>query len=392
MFDRVILHVDMDAFFASVAQRDNPDLRGKPVIVGGHSLKRGVVCSASYEARAMGVRNAMPVSKARELCPNAISVSVDFQAYRLANMALREVWSRYSPSVEVASFDEAYLDLTGCEALLGPPLEVARRLQADIKASTQLPSTVGVGPNKLLAKVASKRGKPAGLCQVPRGQELAWLAPLAVRDLHGIGEATAGRLARLGIVKVGQLQSLDEATIVRALGPGSEYLVRMARGEDDRPLSTSSPAKSIGAERTFDGDLADEQQLVAIFHDLVQEVAYRARKSQVVARTISVKIRYADFETFEREKTLPDGVDQDRPIAETALALWRQHATPGRPLRLVGVRLSNFRSGAQLSWLAPEREQQRQLDGALDALRERHGLYVVSRGTHLERKTSRPER
>lgn len=385
--ERVILHVDMDAFFASVAQLDRPELQGKPVIVGGHSLRRGVVSSCSYEARAFGVRNAMPLYKAMQLCPGAIVVRVEMGRYRDMNERLREIWSRYSPLVEVASFDEAYLDLTGSRALLGEPLDVARRLQAEIRDVTGLPCTVGIGPNKLLAKVASKRGKPAGLCAVPRGEELAWLAPLRVTDLHGIGEATARRLADLGINRVGHLQAMSEAELARCLGAGSEHLVRMARGQDDRPLTPSSPAKSIGAERTFDDDLRDAERLKAILFDLVQEVAFRARRGRVLARTVSVKIRYRDFETIERERTLPVASDDDQAFAALALELLRAHSDPARPLRLLGVRLSNFTTTGQLSLFdGPQHEAQQQLNKALDRLRERHGLYVVSRATHLARE------
>lgn len=384
-FPRVVLHVDMDAFFASVAQLDDPSLRGQPVIVGGHSLRRGVVSACSYEARAFGVRNAMPLYKALQLCPQARLARVNMARYREVNHQLREVWGRYSPVVDVASFDEAYLDLTGTEALLGPPLEVARRLQADVQATLSLSCSVGVGPNRLLAKVASKRHKPHGLCQVPADGVLEWLAPLRVRDLHGIGAATTARLNAIGITHVHHLQSVSPSDLVRCLGPGAEYLWQLAHGIDDHPVQAGGHAKSIGAERTFDGDQADPARLKAIFFDLVQEVAYRMRKAHVLARTITIKIRYADFETLERASTLEVATDDDQAIADVALTLFARHAVPGRALRLLGVRASGFGASAQLSWLAPEAsEERRSLHTALDRLRERHGLYVVSRATHLE--------
>jgi DNA polymerase-4 len=306
--------------------------------------------------------------------------------YREVHELLKEIWARHAPVVETASFDEAYLDLTGCEALLGPPVEVARALQADIVESAGLPCSVGVGPNKLLAKVASKRAKPHGICVVPEGQELSWLAPLPVGQIHGIGPKTVERLARYGLTHVHHLQDLPREELTRFLGPGAEHLADLARGIDRRAVESTGHAKSIGAERTFDADIQDAASLKAIIYDLVQEVAYRARKAHVVARTVTVKIRYKGFETIERERTLPQASDDDGTLAAMALTLWREHAEAGRPIRLLGVRLSNFHTVAQLNWLAPvEREEQRKLNAALDKLRERHGLFVVSRATHLTR-------
>ena len=382
--DRVILHVDMDAFFASVAQRDDPALRGKPVVVGGHSIRRGVVSSASYEARAFGVRSAMPIAEALARCPHAVVVPAAMARYREVNLQLRAIWARHAPVVEVASFDEAYLDLTGCRALLGDPADVARAIQRDILAETGVTCSVGVATSKLLAKVASKRHKPRGLCVVPAGEEAAWLAPLAIGELHGVGPATAGKLQKLGIVRVGQLLEVPEALLVRHLGPGGAHLPAMARGHDDRPVSPHGAAKSIGAETTFDRDVAARDRLEAVLRDLVQEVAFRARRAGVVGRTVTVKVRYHDFETIGRARTLPQATDDDDAIADAALALLAEHAAPGRQVRLLGVTLSQLGTVAQLSWLAPPRAEARKaLNEALDLLRERHGLFVVSRGTHL---------
>jgi DNA polymerase-4 len=383
---RTVLHVDMDAFFASVAQLDDPSLRGKPVIVGGHSLRRGVVSACSYETRAFGVRSGMPLFEALTRCPHASLAPVNMARYREVHELLKEIWARHAPVVETASFDEAYLDLTGCEALLGPAVGVATALQADIVESAGLPCSVGVGPNKLLAKVASKRAKPHGVCVVPEGQELEWLAPLAVGQIHGIGPKTVERLARYGLTHVQHLQDLPREELARFLGPGAEHLADLARGIDRRAVEPTGHAKSIGAERTFDADVQDAESLKAILYDLVQEVAYRARRAHVVARTVTVKIRYQGFETLERERTLPQASDDDGTLSAMAIQLWQEHAEAGRPIRLLGVRLSNFHTVAQLSWLAPaEKEERRQLNAALDKLRARHGLFVVSRATHLTR-------
>lgn len=384
---RSVLHVDMDAFFASVAQVDDPALRGRPVIVGGTSLRRGVVTSASYEARAYGVRSAMPLYQALERCPHAVVVPGAFERYREVNRQLRAIWARHAPVVEVASFDEAYLELTGCEALLGDPAEVARAIQRDVLAETGVTCSVGVASSKLLAKVASKRHKPRGLCVVPRGEEAAWLAPLAIGDLHGVGPATAKKLAEVGLVRVGQLLEVPEDQLERYLGPGAAALRLMAQGIDTRPVSPHGAAKSIGAETTFDRDVASRERLAAVFRDLVQEVAFRARRAGVLARTVAVKVRYHDFETIGRARTLVQATDDDDAIAAAALALFAEHAEPGRPVRLVGVTLSQFTTVAQLSLLAPaDTEEKKALNVALDRLRERHGLFVVSRGTHLGRR------
>ncbi|MDB5102301.1 MAG: DNA-directed polymerase [Cyanobacteria bacterium RYN_339] len=383
---RAILHVDMDAFFASVAQLDDPSLRGKPVIVGGHSLRRGVVSACSYETRVFGVHSGMPLFEALTRCPQAVLARVDMPRYREVHELLKEIWARHAPVVETASFDEAYLDLTGCDALLGPPEGVARAVQADIVASAGLPCSVGVGPNKLLAKVASKRAKPSGVCVVPEGQELAWLAPLPVGQIHGIGPKTVERLARFGLTQVAHLQAIPREELARFLGPGAEHLADLANGIDRRAVVGSGHAKSIGAERTFDADVQDAATLKAIIYDLVQEVAYRGRQARVLARTVTVKIRYQGFETLERERTLPQASDDDGTLAAMALTLLREYAEPGRPIRLLGVRLSNFHTVAQLNWLAPEeKDEHRRLNTALDKLRERHGLFIVSRATRLAR-------
>ena len=383
---RTILHVDMDAFFASVAQLDDPRLRGKPVVVGGASLRRGVVSSASYEARAFGVRSAMPLYQALERCPKAVVVPGNMPRYREIHRQLRAVWERFSPAVEVASFDEAYLDLTGTEALLGAPRTVAKALQKAVLDETGLTCSVGVASNKLVAKVASKRYKPHGLCLVPPGEEAAWLAGLPLTDLHGLGPKTAAKLGEIGIHRVEQLLAVPEGELDRYLGPLAQHLRRMASGQDDRPVTPESPSKSVGAETTFRHDIDEAERLKAVIYDLVQEVAFRLRQDGVMAKTVTVKIRYDNFETITRARTLAEATDDDQAIAEAARDLLVQHAEPGRPVRLLGVTASGLTTLAQLSWLGAEKREERQrLNQALDKLRDRHGLWVVSRATHLKR-------
>ena len=382
---RTILHVDMDAFFASVAQHDDPSLRGQPVIVGGYN--RGVVCSASYEARAFGIHSAMPTFQALQRCPHARVVKLDFRRYEEVHGQIKRIWQRHAPLVEVASFDEAYLDLTGCEALLGEPDDVGRAIQRETVAETGVTCSVGVAANKLLAKIASKRHKPRGLCVVPRGEEAAWLAPLAIDDLHGVGPQMAKRLAAVGLRRVGQLVAVPEADLARYLGAHARHVRQLALGLDDRAVEPHGHAKSIGASTTFHRDLLAPDALVAIMHDLVQEVAFRARQAGVVARTVAVKIRYGDFQTTSRARTLLAATADDDAIAHAARELLLAHLEPGRAVRLLGVTLSHLHTVQQLSWLAePAREDREALHAALDQLRERHGVFVVSRGTHLTRQ------
>lgn len=380
----VVLHVDMDAYFASIQQRDNPALRGQPVIVGGRSSSRGVVASASYEARAYGVRAAMPTAQALARCPGAIVLPCDMSRYRAVTQQLEGIWQRWSPKVEVASLDEAYLDLTGCERLLGTTDRIAQALQAEIRAETGLTCSIGVGSSKLVAKLASQRHKPRGICLVPAGDERAWLAGFAVGDVPGIGPKTAERLQQIGIHHVRDLQRQSEDQLVQRLGPAAHGLVQLAHGIDPRPVCPDRPVKSIGAEATFATDLRDRQALKAILLDQVQEVAFRLRRQGRPAKTVAIKVRYADFETITRARTLAVATDDDQVIATTALALFRQHASPGRAIRLLGVTVSQFTDHAQLSLLdGADHAARHQLHQTLDGLRHRFGLWSVSRATHL---------
>ncbi|MGE5707743.1 MAG: DNA polymerase IV [Bacteroidota bacterium] len=379
---RSILHVDMDAFFASVAQREHPELQGKPVIVGGHSIRRGVVASASYEARAFGVRSAMPLFRAMELCPQAIRVSVDMATYREVNHQLREIWGRFSPLVEPLGFEEAYLDLTGCEKLLGPAQQVAYALRAEILRETGLSASVGAGSSKLLAKIASKAAKPAGVCVVPPGEEESWLFPRDIGVIPGVGPRTEQRLHQLGIKTVGQLAQVPLALLTSHFGVQGADLHAIAQGQDPRPVQPGGPPKSLGGEETFDEDSLDPVFLRRHILKIVCEVAYRLRRHDFLASTVSVKLRYGrTFETLERSSTIPP-TDEEETFYATAWKLF-EHAWDGRALRLVGVSLSNLRPNHQLSLFSQEGKQQR-LTRTLDGLRDRFGREAVRRATLLE--------
>ncbi|MBO9542696.1 DNA polymerase IV [bacterium] len=396
MKQRSILHVDMDAFFASIAQRDYPEYRGKPVIIGGHSTKRGVVASASYEARAFGVRSAMPLYKAYELCPHATRLPVEMNKYREVNAQLREIWSRFSPVVEPVSFDEAYLDLTGTEALLGPAAGVAEALRAAILKETGLSASVGGGTSKLLAKIASKEAKPAGVYLIPPGEEMAWLSPRDVAIVPGVGERTKERLYSLNIKTIGQLLDVGEAFLTAHFGAQGADLALIAQGQDPRPVSPGGPPKSMGGEETFDVDSTDPVFLRRMILKIACELGYRMRKHGLTAATVTAKVRYGKtFETVERSKTLPVGTDEDDVVYDLAWQLLISAWDGRRPLRLIGASVSNFRPNAQLALFSPVVSKgigaSRDPDAlyrTMDQLRDRFGQGAVRRGTLLENEGS----
>ncbi len=391
---RSIMHVDMDAFFASIAQLDNPSLRGKPVIVGGHSIKRGVVASASYEARAFGVRSAMPLYKAVELCPHAIRVTVRMDRYREVNRQLQEIWGRFAPLVEPVGFDEAYLDMTGTEALLGPPEQVAYAIRAAILAETQLSASVGAGSSKLLAKIASKAAKPSGVCVVPQGEEMEWLHPRDVGLIPGVGHRTRERLEALNIRTIGQLADESLEKLIEDFGAQGADLYLIAQGKDPRPVTPGGPPKSIGGEETFDGDSADPVYLRRRLLKIVCELGYRLRKQGLTAATVSAKLRYAKtFETLERSLTLLAASDDDDVFYETAWKLLKAGWDGKRPLRLVGATLSNFQPNAQLTLFSMGKSRNSTaLHQALDNIRGRYGLEAVQRGALVGDRRARKRR
>jgi DNA polymerase-4 len=381
MTTRSILHVDMDAFFASVAQRDHPEWRGKPVIVGGHSVKRGVVASASYEARVFGVRSAMPLYKAYELCPHAVRVPVDMEAYRRVNAQLRTVWERFAPVVEPLGFEEAYLDMTGTEQLLGAVEGVAHALRDAIARETGLSASVGGGSSKLLAKVASRAAKPSGVCIVRAGEEEVWLHPREIGVLPGVGERMQARMQQLGIRTVGQLAGISEPMLRAHFGQLGSDLLQMAHGKDPRAVNPAGAAKSIGGEETFDQDSADPVFLRRILLGIACELGYRLRRHDYLAGTISAKVRYAKtFQTVERSVTLAVPTRSDETIHETAWGLLKSAWDGQKPLRLIGASLSNFKPDAQLNLFEPSSSA---LAETLDRLRDRYGAGAVRRGSLL---------
>jgi DNA polymerase-4 len=371
----------MDAFYASVEQRDRPELAGKPVLVGS-DRRRGVVSAASYEARRYGCRSAQPMAVALRLCPQAVVVRPRFSRYAEASRQVFAIFRDVTPLVEPLSIDEAFLDVTGTERLFGLPIEVAKRIRSRIRSEVKLTASVGVAPNKYLAKLASDLEKPDGLTVITAQDAEATLAPLPIERVWGIGPATAGRLHRHGIRTIGDLQELSHEELESHLGSAGPHYYRLARGLDDRPVHEPGEAKSISHEHTFEEDLEDPAEVRAVLLSQTEDVGRRLRRSGQLARTVTVKIRYGDFETITRSATLPAPSDVTTELWEVAAALFDRWAASGyRPVRLIGMGTSHLGpEGAQLSLFPDaERERRRKLDRAVDRIKEKFGRDAIHR-------------
>jgi DNA polymerase-4 len=343
MSGRKILHVDMDAFFASVEQRDRPELRGRPVVVGGPPNSRGVVAAASYEARAFGIRSAMPSARAGRLCPDAVFVPPDFERYRAASAQIHGVFREVTDLVEPLSIDEAFLDVTRNH--LDEPLarEVARYLKARIKQVTGLTASAGAAPNKFIAKLASDFDKPDGLVVVPPERVDAFLLPLKVERIWGVGPATAKRLHELGARTIADIRRLDPAVLEHRFGRMGRHIMALAHGRDERAVQTRRAAKSRGAETTLAKDETDLATLAGLVGRLSERICEGLAKRDMVGRTITLKLRYDDFTTITRSRTLHRPTRDSAVIREVACELMAAHTEAGqRPVRLVGVSLSGF--------------------------------------------------
>lgn len=393
---RKILHLDLDAFFCAVEEQRDPSLRGQPFAVGGRPEERGVVASCSYPARQFGVRSAMPMSTARRLCPTLIIVPHRRGAYIDASRAVIAHLHNLTPSVEQLSIDEAFLDVT---LLPDPPVEIARRLQGAINADLGLPCSLGVAANKLLAKIANTTGKsrargsqpPNAITVVPPGEEAAFLAPLPVRDLWGVGPATSAQLERLGLHTIGDLARWPEDDLIRRFGKQGQTLARHARGLDDRPVEVEHETKSISRETTFSRDVADGETLRRVLRELSDGVGWQSRQAALSGKTITLKLRWADFTTLTRQTTLDHTTDQDDEIFAAARALLDAHWPPGKAVRLIGVALSGFETPhRQLNlWDDPAAlEEMRRLQTTLDTLRARFGEDAIRRGSTIRRRPS----
>jgi len=381
---RHILHIDLDAFFVSVEQTLAPELRNKPVIVGGRPDRRGVVASASYEARAFGIRAGMPLAQAYRLCPKAIFLQGSFPAYRDASERFMEILADFSPCLEPAGLDEAYLDITGCEAH-GTPHHLALRIKERVKKELRLIASVGMASCKVVAKIASALGKPDGLVEVAAGKEKEFLAPLPVASLPGVGKRTEQALKAIGIRTIGQLAALPPEAIKIRLGAAGVMIQYYANGIDNREVEPPGEAKSISRETTFAEDTLDRAFLLAILRYLCERVGAELRQEGKHARTITLKLRYADFETITRRISSKEATDADEVIFAGAVGLLEQALARKRKLvRLVGVGVSNLIGyGKQLNLLDSRPQRLSHLDKAIDRIRNKYGFTSIQTGRTL---------
>jgi DNA polymerase IV len=382
-----ILHVDMDAFFVSVELLTRPELRGKPVVVGGRPDQRGVVSAASYEARKYGIHSAMPLRTAGRLCPHAVFLDGHHEKYGEWSDRVASILARFSPIVEMVSIDEAYLDLAGTERICGPPFAAADKLLRTITKETQLPCSGGLATTRLVAKVASDQGKPRGLVWVAPGMEARFLAPLPIRKIPGIGEVTERALRALAIETVEHLASHSQVKLETIFGQWGTALFRKARGGDAYEFLIDAEPKSISHNHTFGEDASDVAEMESILSHLSQKACKRLREAGLSSRTLTLTIRYAGFQTYTRSKTVPDPARLDADVFAVFLELFREHRDPKRKVRLLGVALSALSHGAeQLDLLqADRRDKLKKLTEATDRLRDKFGFGSVQFGGSLRR-------
>lgn len=374
---RTIMHVDMDAFFASIEQRDNPELRGKPVIVGGRrDSKRGVVSTCSYEARAFGVHSAMPIAQAARLCPQAYFLPGRMDVYRAVSQEIHQIFHEFSPVVESVSVDEAFLDMTGCEHFYPSLEEMGQTIKRRIAAKTKLTASVGIASNKLLAKIASDLRKPDGLVVIRPEEVDKYLLPLSIRKIWGVGEKTAEILSRYGVKTVADMRRLSPEWLQSILGKHGLHLYQLCRGIDHREvIGTPEAAQSIGHEITFETDLSSMDECRKALAQLAADVGWRLRRHGLFGKTVTVKARYSNFSTITRARTLTRSFHDDRTIAETAWQLFKESVPPGK-FRLLGIYVSNLEEHQQLDLF----HQEDRLTETLDKINLKYGKAIVKRG------------
>lgn len=390
-FSEPIIHIDMDAFFVEVERRRDPKLIGAPVAVGGLG-PRSVVASASYEARAHGVASAMPMSRARRFCPALVVVPPDHAEYQRVSHEVFDILGRFTPQVERLSIDEAFLDVSGLRLHYPSPVEVANRIRTAIREELDLPSSAGIAPNKFLAKLASGQAKPDGICIVPSDGIQQFLSPLPVRKMWGVGQATYAELERLGVATIGDLAAIPPATLERRVGPTlAHHLHQLAQGLDSRPVVEPGEAKSISVEETYSIDLAGYAALEAEFLRHTERVADRVRRAGLVGRTVTVKIRFGDFSTITRSKTLESATNVGRDIYRTSVQLLQAANISDQPVRLLGVGLSALEPAGAPSQLATDRPAVwDELADAVTEVKDRFGRDAVKPARLTEKPGSDP--
>lgn len=386
----MILHVDMDAFYASVELRDNPSLVGQPVVVGGSPRGRGVIAAASYEARKFGIHSAMPASQALRKCPQIVFIKPRMNHYAAVSKQIREIFFQYTSLVEPLSLDEAFLDVTGSERLFGDAVAIGKKIQAAINNDLGLVASVGVAPNKYLAKVASDLEKPNGFVCVANDSIEAFLAPLPIERIWGVGPKTAKRLLSLGVQTIGQLRGLPRQVLDDAFGINGEHFWRLARGLDTRPVVPDRVAKTVSHETTFSSDINDDEALSAWLLELTDQVARRMRRHEIFGKTVQLKVRFSDFRTITRAHTLPVKSHTTQVLWEAAnelLTIVRRQQRDGVRLLGMGVsQLSNTPKRQQLLFDAAEEKRASRVDQAADEIRDKFGIGAVTRASSLQHR------
>ena len=385
---RRIIHLDMDAFYSSVEQLDKPELQGRPVIVGG-SRKRGVVSAASYEARKFKIHSAMPIAQAMNLCPHGVFLPVRMKRYRQISSRIFTIYQQFTPLVEPLSLDEAFLDVSGSNKLFGSAEDIAVQLKKLVFQEIGLTVSAGVASSKLVAKIASDFNKPDGLTIVPYGQEEIFLAPLPIKRLWGVGRKTQGELNLLGVQTIGDIVNIPPELLEKKFGKHGKSLYYKARGIDHRDVDTVSERKSVGHEYTFDTDLVDDKKIHKELLDLADQVAKRLRHKKLHGRTISLKVKYHDFQQISRSKTIGKETSDSKEIFHQVLRLLQKTAAGKKPVRLLGISVANLKSvdcSVQPSLFQEEKgtRKRQKVNKAVDAINEKFGATAILPGTLLE--------
>jgi len=390
---RRIMHIDLDAFFVSVEQVADPSLKGKPVVVGGRPQGRGVVAAASYEARAFGLRSGMPLVTASRLCPQAIFIQGSFPKYRDASEKFMAILADFSPYLEPMGLDEAYLDATGFESIHGSVKQMALKIKQRVKKELGINASIGIASGKVIAKVASEMSKPDGLLEVAAGKERAFLAPLPIARLPGIGQKTEPKLKSLGIDTIGKLSAMPPKALKSHFGASGEVLQRFASGIDDREVEPPAAAKSTSRETTFGQDTKDHARLESTLRYLGERVGADLRQKGKRARCVTLKLRYGDFTTITRRQTLSQSTDSDQAIFETGQGLLKRAlAGEKRAARLIGIGVSELvEAGRQLDMMDSSAQRQEQLNKAIDRIRKKYGFTAIQTGRTLKLKEIFPD-
>ena len=387
MPQRVIAHMDMDAFFAAVEQRDNPRLKGKPVIIGADpkgGTGRGVVSTCSYEARVFGVHSAMPITQAFRLCPQGIYLRGNHQKYRNVSEQIFHILEDFTPDIQPISIDEAFLDITGSLQLFGTPKDLARKIKDRIKREVHLDASIGIAPNKMVAKIASDLSKPDGLLEILPEYMLEFLYPLNIDRLWGVGKKTKQSLNAMGIIKIGDLAAASLEILENRFGEHGRHLHALANGIDYRVVENDDETKSVSNEHTFEVDTADKEAILDKFLWLSEKASRRLRKKELKGKTISIKVRLKGFDTYTRAHTLTDRTNFSDVIYREAIALYEEFNRPQNQIRLIGVRVSNFEDPYVQDSLFedPEDAKDEQLHQAFDDIKNKYGERIIRRGIY----------